>query len=459
MIPRRALSRLRTLLLVFGVLAIVQLGLAVSAFWQATHDEDRGFVLPGPDRVRSIVTVIDEAPASLREDFARALNDEQLEIKIVPDARNLKGSDRTGTMPGVERVLDRYLDTLGDREVIAWMSLEDATAINPPAVGPGRLWSRYPLKMAVELKRGDWLVVEARGNLAQTLFGFPPGFWAGIFGVSVAFASLWLLWRSLAPLSGLANALDRFSSHPVAQDIRPEGPDETRRIIEAVNRMQVEIAGFIAERQVTFGALSHDLRTMLTRLALRVGAIEDSEARERAEHDVFAMNAMVEDALMLARLDAAPASEGAQCELGELVHELKAAYPHTGIRVETPADVTADAIVIQADGANVFRAAQNLIENAIAYAGGFEIEVSGDAKQCRLDILDRGPGITEEDRARLVQPFTRGDDTRIIEKSGSGLGLAIAKRIAERAGGKFTLLDRDGGGLIARLELPARLCV
>jgi signal transduction histidine kinase len=451
---RRALPRLRTLLLVFGLFAVVQLGFAIAAFLQATQDSERGFVFPGPDRVRSIVLVIDQASASLREEFARALSNEQLTVAIVADASVSKHTDEAAPMPGVESVLETYIQSLGDRQVMAWISPGDDGRITPPRLGPGRLWSRYPLKMAVELERGDWLVIETRGNLAQGFFGFPPGFWAGIFGVTVAFGSLWLLWRSLSPLSGLAAALARFSADPVAVEVRVRGPEETRRIIEAVNRMQVEIAGFIAERQVMFGALSHDLRTILTRLALRIGSLADAESRERAERDLFAMSAILEDALVLARLDAQPARNPSEVALGELVHELEAAYPDNEIRVQFSGNSMGDDIRIHCDGTELFRALQNLVENAIAYAGSFEMAIYREGNRWRFDILDRGPGIAEADRGRLIRPFVRGDGVRSMDKQGAGLGLAIAAKIAQRSGGALILLDRAGGGLIARLEIP-----
>lgn len=453
MIRLSALPRLQILLLIFGLLAVVQLGLAVAAFYQATHDDDRGFAFPGPDRVRAIVSTVDRIPAPLRNDLARALSDERLAVAILPADAILQQPDETQAMPGVERVIRAYLRTMGDREVIAWIAPDDEGAVTPPRMGPAGLWSRHPLRMAIELRTGDWLLIENRAHLAQSIFGFPPGFWAGIFGVTVAFASLWLLWRSLSPLGGLAAAMARFSAHPVAETLPAKGPEETRRIIEAVNRMQAEIAGFIADRQVMFGALSHDLRTILTRLALRVGELEDCEARDRAMRDVFAMNAIVEDALVLARLESCPPIAEARVGLQELLHELRCAYPAVPAQVEIAGGGGPEDIFLAGDGAELYRALQNLFENALAYAGGCEVSVSCTAKVCRFDVMDRGPGIAAGDRDRLTRPFVRGDHRDFSNRTGAGLGLAIVARTALRSGGEFELIGRDGGGLVARLTL------
>lgn len=454
MIRWQALPRLRTLLLILGILAVVQMGLAVAAFLSATYDKDRGFVFPGPDRVLAIVTLIENAPKPVRGDFARALTNEQFDVRIVASPAIAMRSGGPQSMPGVERILATYLQALGGRDVVAWIAPDDPKAMVAPTMGPEKLWSRHPLKMAVELKAGDWLLIETRDNLAQGLFGFPPGFWAGIFGITVAFASLWLLWRSLSPLEGLAGALDRFAGNPVAQPVEARGSVETRRIIESVNRMQAEIAGFISDRQIMFGALSHDLRTILTRLALRIGAIEDPDTRAGAERDLSAMSAMVEDALVLTKLEAQPAPANPRFSLDELVQELRAAYPDCPLRLLAPKEINLEDVLLSGEGTGVFLALQNLMENAKAYAGEFELAITRVEGSWHFDVLDRGSGIARADRVLLLQPFMRGNDVRSAGKPGSGLGLTIADRIAKRFGGKLVLLDREGGGLTASFQIP-----
>lgn len=449
MIRPGRLPRLRILLLFLSFLAVLQLGLATWAFLQATTDEDRGFAFPGPDRVRALVAIIERADPDLRLEIVRAFGDGTLDAAILPNRAALPMADASAVMPGMEAVLEAYLGKLATREVIVWIAPDERAAPVAPRLGPGRLWSRHPLRMAVQLRGGEWLLIETRGNLAQKLFGFPPGLWAGLFGVTLALLSLAILWRSLAPLGGLAAALDRFAAHPVPQQVPARGPEETRRIIDAVNRMQQEISTFITEREVMFGALSHDLRTGLTRLSLRITAIADAATRAGVENDLSRMSAIVEDALAFARLDARMPASGGTVALAELLHEVRHAYPDLPVRAGPAHDIQ-----LACDGPDLFRALQNLIENGAVHGGGAELCVTCDQRQCRFDVMDRGPGLADQSGVELVKPFVRGKDATARNLSGSGLGLAIVQRIAARSQGRFALLDRPGGGMIARLEVP-----
>jgi len=450
------LPRLRSLLLILGVLAVIQLGLATYAFFQTTFDERRGFSFPGPERVRALVSLIETADPALRADILQAFGDEQVDAEIFTGKDDLPEADADAVMPGMEAVLASYLASLGRREVIVWIAPDAPDEILPPRLGPGRLWSRHPLRMAVELERGEWLLIETRGNLAQKVFGFPPGLWAGLFGVTLALLSLGILWRSLLPLGGLAAALDRFALDPVPQQVPARGPVETRRIIDAVNRMQEEISRFIAERQVVLGALSHDLRTGLTRLSLRIGSLPDEALREGAERDLARMNAIVEDALAFTRLDTRQGVPPGEVTLGELLHELRSAYPAVPIRDEHGRTPDAPDIVLAGHGPDLFRALQNLIDNALIHAKEAEVRIACDSGECRIDVMDRGAGLAGQDRDELVKPFVRGKDAAARNQPGAGLGLAIVERVAARCGGTFALLDRPGGGTIARLSLPRR---
>lgn len=449
MIRPARLPRLRSLLLILGLLALVQLGLATYAFLQSTIDDTQRFTFPGPERVRALVAVIEGIDPALRPEAIRAFDNETLDASIVPSRAALPAADADAVMPGLEAVLAAYLATLGEREVIVWIAPDNQEQVIAPRLGPGRLWSRHPLRMAVELQGGAWLLIETRGDLALKVLGFPPGLWAGVFGVTLAFLSLGILWRGLGPLGGLAAALDRFAAHPVPQPVVARGPEETRRIIAAVNRMQEEISSLITEREVMFGALSHDLRTCLTRLSLRAAGIPDADMRGGAERDLARMKNIIDDALEFARLDARLTAPGGMVTLAELLHELRHAYPELPVRADPLPEIQ-----LACDGPELFRALQNLIENAIAYGGGAELFVAHDDRNCCFDVMDRGPGIAEADRAELVKPFVRGKGTAARNLPGSGLGLAIVQRIAVRAGGQFALIDRPGGGTIARLEVP-----
>ncbi len=442
---------MRVILVALSTLALLQLALAIAAFWQATRSTDGGFTFPAAQRVHAIVLALESSGPQQRVAFLSALNDGRLDVRIVSSDRLPLNTDGTRDMPGVARIIEFYIDTLGDREVVAWLATNSRGGTAPVMRKPLGLWSQQPIRMAVSLRDGSWLMLETRGDLARTIFGFPPGLWAGMFGVTVAFGALLLLWRSLAPLEGLSSALSTFSVNPIAKPVKVSGPREVRRIIEAANRMQSDLAALFLERQVMFGALSHDLRTLLTRLRLRLAQITDDQTRVPAEHDLAVMSDIVEDALLLARLDAAPKSDD-RVAVGELADALIKTPDLCEGLIEVP-DKMRD-LCIRGDGTSWLRALRNLADNAARYGGECKIVFRTEGDMVRMDVLDRGPGIPAEDRARLVRPFVRGDVSRSMNAPGSGLGLAIAARTAERSGGRLTLLDRPGGGCIARIETP-----
>jgi len=426
--------------------------LAIFSYWRAFHDDEAGFVFPLPGRVAAMVESLEAVPQAVRPDLLQAMSSEDVRVWIAATHELDIPNEKRAQLPQIERAFDRYIDALGDRDVRAWLAPRDGEAVTAPRFERLRLWSPDPLRLAVTLSDGNWLVVESTGDHAEAFLGTPAGFWSGLFGIVVASLALATLWRGLSPLEGLGRAVERFAARPVAEPVTPKGPHETRRIIEAVNRMQAELSAFIAERQVMFGALSHDLRTYLTRLRLRVDRIENEDARARAEADLDAMNAIIEDALLLAKLDAKSAAPAHPIEACLLVEELRRDLnlAEDALRL----DAEPEGLTLSGDALSILRAVQNLVENANAYGGGAEVEVRMSGDQLLIDVLDRGPGIPETERARLLQPFERGDSARSLERPGSGLGLAIALRAVTQAGGRLSLLDRPGGGLIARLDLP-----
>ena len=312
------------------------------------------------------------------------------------------------------------------------------------------MWSEHPMRLAVSLKGDEWLFIETRDNLAQKVFGFPPGIWAGLFGLIVGALSLSTLWRGLGPLEELSKRVTEFSNKPVSIFVKPKGPRETQQITEAINSMQHDIVQMLQERETMLGAMSHDLRTYITRLRLRINAVNDIESRARMERDLTDMTSIVDDALVYAKLQASkPNLERVDLTelLGQLVEDLES---NSSIAFMQPPEH----LFAFVDPAMLRRAVANLIINADHYAEGGTLSVLSDAEGLKLTVSDSGPGIPEQDVLRLLEPFERGSEARNLDIPGSGLGLAIAKRIAEQHGGSMSLDKNTGGGLRATLVLP-----
>jgi signal transduction histidine kinase len=162
-------------------------------------------------------------------------------------------------------------------------------------------FSWKPLRVVYPLTSGGVLVAETVDELTVRVLGLPPGFWAGILGFVVAALALYAVVRETSPLARLARSVERFGEAIEPAPVPERGAREVRALIVAFNHMQSRIADLVRGRTFMLAAISHDLRTYLTRLRLRVEMVADADVRERATRDVEDMNALLEDALAFAR--------------------------------------------------------------------------------------------------------------------------------------------------------------
>lgn len=261
----------------------------------------------------------------------------------------------------------------------------------------------------------------------------------------------WLFARALTrPIRRLADAANRLGTDPLAPPLAEEaGPAELRVTAHALNRMQARLTGYVGERTAMIGAIAHDLRTPLARIAFRIEAAPEP-IRDKVMADVEQMRAMLAATIGFVRnID----SGGARVpvDLTALVNALIEQEASLGRSVAAgelePATVVGDPIALE-------RLLQNLIDNGIAYGGEVRATVQRNAGEVRVTIADRGPGMDEALLVNAFQPFVRGDPSRNRNTGGIGLGLTIARTIAEDHGGTLTLANQSGGGLEAVLRLP-----
>jgi signal transduction histidine kinase len=228
------------------------------------------------------------------------------------------------------------------------------------------------------------------------------------------------------------------------------GPADLRRATAAFNRMQERLKRLVADRTQMVAALSHDLRTALTRLQLRAEFIADPEQQRKAEGDLDDMRAMLEQTLSLTReeVDAEPI---APIDLASLVQSLCDDLADAGQKVAYSGP---DRLTFSCRRGAVKRALANLIDNAVRYGGGAEVMLAGTDDGAVVTVADRGPGIPSEMLEKVFEPFVRLETSRSRETGGHGLGLPLARAAARRHGGDVTVAARAGGGLEAKLALP-----
>ncbi len=255
------------------------------------------------------------------------------------------------------------------------------------------------------------------------------------------------------PLDRLARAADRLGAAPEVEGpaLEESGPSEVRRLIRAFNRMQEQVRSYVLERTRLLGAISHDLRTPLTRLRLRAELLEDPAVRAKLVRDVAEMEAMAGATLDFARSLGRDARRQ-RVDLAALIDRVREDWCETG--GEVTVEGTPRGTVSAQPGA-LRRCLDNLVENAIRYGERAHIRVDDAGGRLRVAISDAGPGIPEAELERVFEPFFRLEPSRNRASGGTGLGLSIARNIARWHGGDIKLRNREnGGGLIAELWLP-----
>ena len=314
--------------------------------------------------------------------------------------------------------------------------------------GQTGIWVSFPID--TEADDDYWLMLP--GEHAK---GLVPWQWLGWGAASLILALLvaWLIVSHVTrPLSVLADAAKELGRGRHPEPVPEAGASELRQLAEAFNRMTVDLQRIAAERTEVLAGISHDLRTPLARLRLESEmSIADEEVRQAVIDDIEQMDAIIAQFLDYARGEGG--EQAIETDVNALVSQLAAAYGRT----TAPPQITLGPIpaAVRVRPKALTRAITNLLDNARKYGGDpIAILTRSEGSEIVIDIQDSGPGLPENEIERLKRPFTRLENAR-TDASGTGLGLAIVDRIARLHGGRFDLLNRPEGGLIARLRLPA----
>jgi two-component system osmolarity sensor histidine kinase EnvZ len=364
------------------------------------------------------------------------------------------------------------LQDFADSEGVHLYPLEDSDLVTPlpesyffdimkEAVA-ARLGPLTRFASAVNGQPGVWVSFSLEGDdndywlmlPGEHAMEFVPWQWAGWGAASLALA-LGVAWLSVfhvtRPLRALAAAARALGEGGYPDPARETGAAELRQVAEAFNRMSDDLRRNAAERTLVLAGLSHDLRTPLARLRLECElSIADPGTLEAAVADIEQMDAIIAQFLDYARgeEDEAPADIG----VNALVESV-AARP---ARSPAPRLALGSLPAARVHPKALARALANLLDNARKYgAEPITVTTRRAGAEIVIEIEDCGPGIPETELERIKRPFTRLENAR-TDTTGTGLGLAIVERIARLHGGRFDLVNRPGGGLVARLRLPVR---
>ncbi|MCC7485095.1 MAG: HAMP domain-containing protein [Burkholderiales bacterium] len=269
--------------------------------------------------------------------------------------------------------------------------------------------------------------------------------------LAAVIALSWLAVRWVTrPLGALADAADALGRDINRPPMPETGPAEVTRTARAFNTMQARLAGYLRDRTRVLAAMSHDLKTPVTRLRLRAELLEDEQLKAKFARDLDEMEAMVSDTLDFLRGFESEEVPGL-VDVGALLESVRADAELLGGRVTVEGGA---ARPIAARPQALKRCVANLVENAVKYGKTATIVVRDSEERLEISVRDEGPGLPEGELEKVFDPFYRVEVSRSRVTGGTGLGLTIARSIVEANGGSLVLRNRPEGGLEARLTLP-----
>ena len=406
-------------------------------------------------RAANVVLLLDDAPADLRPSILRAADSPlvRFEVGPTPEAPH----DSTDT----DSVLGQIRQILGnpEREIRADIHAISITPMPMPEGMPAAMRPMHDAMMAgrteavemtlsIRLARGDWLNVRTMFHRPGPQLSPKALLTLLLMAAAVALVAWWTARRVVGPMRALAVGADRLGRGLDAGPLPMTGPSEVRNTTLAFNRMQDRLTRFVTERTHILAALSHDLRSPLTAMRLRIEMLDETEDSVRLKSLVEEMQVMVEATLEFAR-GVARAEPEATVDLAALLADIVSDVG--GVRANLapsqPVPVTIRPHMLN-------RALRNLIDNAVRYGDVANVTLTQEPGTVIITIADSGPGLPKDQLEAVFEPFVRLEGSRNRDTGGVGLGLAIARTIVQAHGGTVLLRNRAGGGLDAIVRLP-----
>ncbi|PTQ70527.1 HAMP domain-containing sensor histidine kinase [Pseudomonas sp. GV071] len=426
-LPRTLAARLSLIFLLSLVLAH---GLSFGLQTFERYNSARTLMLSNFERdIATAVAILERLPATERPAWLARLERPNYRYQLDD------GQPGTPMLNASESVSVRtILATLGPAYHISFQTIAD---------------SRPHYQAHLQLNDGQPLTIDVRPSI------MPISPWLPVLLVAqllLLVLCTWLAVRTaLAPLTRLARAVDNLDLKRPAAPLDESGPSEVAYAAVAFNSMQARIAAYVKERVQLLAAISHDLQTPITRMKLRVEFMDDSADKDKLSNDLSEMQHLVKEGVAYARSTEPSSEPPLRLQLEPFLQSLVFDYADMGKNVQLLA--SADAVLHTRPQA-LRRLLTNLIDNALKFAGAAELNVSQNANGLwLLQVLDRGPGIPEQELADVLKPFYRLESSRNRDTGGTGLGLAIAVQLAASLGSGLRLRNREGGGLCAEFEL------
>ncbi len=423
-----------------------------SAIGNSLHRHDRTRLIEeyrehnAIEHLSDAIRLLAVLPSSLRVSAIQALPSDEWFVAAGQPGQ-IAGYRLGEAAPTIAKTLRGILDGIAQVDG-AWLE-RSGQCVDEPPVCSNAVWIRmkFPENQAIDL--GYALKVRERLRHYE-MFGFRS---RDLLLIGIMAVVAWVVVRlALRPLQRMAQAAENFGRDIAHPPIDESGPIEVRRAAQAFNAMQEQIRADMSERTQILSAVTHDLKTPLTRMRLRLENCADDVLKEKLKGDLAAMQSLVEEGLELARsLDTTEATQ--PVNLDALLQSLCDDFAETGMRVAYSGVVGSGVLVAGKPNA-LGRVFANIIDNAVKYGQYARVSLELRDDIARVHICDGGPGIPEKRLQDVLKPFVRLEASRSRETGGTGLGLAIAVNLLKIQQGEISLHTLPEGGLEVTVQLP-----
>jgi signal transduction histidine kinase len=268
----------------------------------------------------------------------------------------------------------------------------------------------------------------------------------------IVLLAFWIFRVTTKPFLALQKASEALAKDGSFIPVPVQGSGKVRDAFDAFNAMQERVTGLLEERRRMIAALSHDLKTILTRFSLRMDYIESEAQREKAFDDIGAMNRTLDQMVLYARSEDALRPSYQDVDFPALLRQVVLPFETEAFRVVLKG--IPENLSFRSDPVFLERIIQNIVSNASRYAKTLEISAERKAKEVYLFFADDGCGIPDAEKSEVFKPYYSADASRSKNKAGSGLGFMIIRNFAHLLGGRVELADHSPQGLIVRVILP-----
>ncbi len=303
--------------------------------------------------------------------------------------------------------------------------------------------------LSIQFEKGQWLNVKANFKshllLDQLLI-----LSAELIVFGSIFMFVWSINRFTKPLKKFKKAAEQLGIDLHTKPLDIYGPQVVREAALALNKMQERIQDLIRDRTQILAAISHDLRTPITRMRIRTQFVHEQNLQDNLTHDLEEMEQMINETLSFARADANTESK-VQVDLVSLLQTICEDMEDMGHEVTF--FCRTNRIPFFGRSLALKRAFTNLINNGVRYGKRVKVSISSRGKRCLIKIEDDGPGIPEEELKQVFSPFYRGEHSRSRDTGGVGLGLAVTKDIIQAHNGEIRLHNKKPHGLRVSVHL------